>query len=149
MWSCSWPGTYNVTVSNPATWSQNGQSGGRGFVRILGSFVAPPQNPQPQQPNQGGARPSVQSFGTPMVNNYKVGQCFRGTGQNGNGSDCQGQTSADAFCRTQGFNYSGTFRTIQTLNPTIALGDRAICSVNPAQAAYSRCFTFEYVVCRR
>ena len=37
-------GTYSVVDSNPATWSQNAFSGGRGFTRVFGAFVtsAPP-----------------------------------------------------------------------------------------------------------
>ena len=33
-------GTYSIVDSNPATWSQNAFSGGRGFVRVFGAFVA-------------------------------------------------------------------------------------------------------------
>jgi hypothetical protein len=33
-------GTYSVVDSSPATWSQNSFSGGRGFTRVFGAFVA-------------------------------------------------------------------------------------------------------------
>ena len=33
-------GTYTVVDSDPATWSQNSFSGGRGFTRVFGAFVA-------------------------------------------------------------------------------------------------------------
>ena len=42
------PGNYTVVDSTPSTWSQNPASGGRGFVRVFGTFVASaPPLPKP------------------------------------------------------------------------------------------------------
>jgi hypothetical protein len=46
-------GTYTVVDSSPATWSQNQASGGRGFVRVFGTFVA---SAPPVPPPAGGAK---------------------------------------------------------------------------------------------
>ncbi len=49
-WSCHpvnlviSPGTYEVTDSSPSTWSQNAQSGNRGFVRVTGYAQDEPHN---------------------------------------------------------------------------------------------------------
>jgi hypothetical protein len=48
------PGTYTVVDSNPATWSQNPQSGGRGFSRVIGQLQAP-------------ASPNYSGYVTPKV----------------------------------------------------------------------------------
>ena len=42
------PGSYTVVDSSPSTWSQNSFSGGKGFVRVFGSYVASaPPVPKP------------------------------------------------------------------------------------------------------
>jgi len=42
------PGSYTVLDSSPSTWSQNSFSGGKGFVRVFGSYVASaPPVPKP------------------------------------------------------------------------------------------------------
>ncbi len=49
-------GTYTIVDSNPATWSQNPASGGRGFVRVFGTFVASaPPVPTPSAKHPTGA----------------------------------------------------------------------------------------------
>ena len=63
-------GTYSVVDSSPATWSQNAFSGGRGFTRVFGSFVAsappvpapaptPAPAPAATQPTCSGTPPST------------------------------------------------------------------------------------------
>lgn len=61
-------GTYSVIDSNPATWSQNSFSGGRGFTRVFGSFVAgapplpapaPTPTPSPAHPTCTSTAPST------------------------------------------------------------------------------------------
>jgi hypothetical protein len=46
-------GLYTIIDSSPATWSQNPASGGRGFVRVFGSFVAS----APPLPKPSGKKP--------------------------------------------------------------------------------------------
>lgn len=63
-WTCS-PnvvipaGTYTVVDSDPATWSQNGQSGGRGFSLIKGYPVSQKPVDKPQAPTTGDKRPAA------------------------------------------------------------------------------------------
>jgi hypothetical protein len=59
-------GTYSVIDSNTATWSQNAFSGGRGFTRIFGGFVAsapplPAPKPTPKPPSPAPAHPTCAS----------------------------------------------------------------------------------------
>jgi hypothetical protein len=60
-------GTYTVIDSNPPTWSQNSFSGGRGFTRVFGSFVAsapplPGPSPSPAPtPTPSGSHPTCAS----------------------------------------------------------------------------------------
>jgi hypothetical protein len=35
------PGTYEIFDSSPSTWSQNSQSGGKGFIAVAGQYVSP------------------------------------------------------------------------------------------------------------
>jgi hypothetical protein len=137
-------GSYTVYDSDPSTWSHNPQSGSRGFVRVFGAHTGgqPAPAPAPRLPTSA-------PFGSPIIDNYRLGQCFRGSGQFGSGSDCGGQTSADAFCRLKGFSRASSFRTQATTQPTKAIGDGTVCTVPPSQASYLRCFTFEFVICGR
>jgi hypothetical protein len=51
-------GTYTIIDSSPATWSQNPSSGGRGFVRVFGAFVASaPPVPAPSGKQSGSPSP--------------------------------------------------------------------------------------------
>src|SRR5438128_8839129 len=59
-------GSYTVIDSSPGTWSQNTFSGGKGFTRIFGSFVAkapplpaPSKPPTGSHPNCSGTPPST------------------------------------------------------------------------------------------
>jgi hypothetical protein len=64
-------GTYTIVDSSPSTWSQNPASGGRGFVRVFGSFVAsappipapaakgPSGSPSPSHPTCASTPPST------------------------------------------------------------------------------------------
>jgi hypothetical protein len=146
-------GIYFVVDSDPSSWSYNFQapSNGSGFTRVFGSLVNPPSAPNPGSAPPASAKPAVASFGSPALSGYRIGQCFRGTGQLGNGSDCSGQTSADTFCRAEGYSSALNFKTQVLMWPmtTRALGDGAICSIAPGSASYLRCFSFEYVNCKR
>jgi hypothetical protein len=65
-------GTYTIIDSDPNTWSQNPASGGRGFVRVFGAFVASappvpapvkgkpvPPSPSPTHPTCASTPPST------------------------------------------------------------------------------------------
>jgi hypothetical protein len=52
-------GTYTVVDSSPGTWSQNQASGGRGFVRVFGSYVASaPPVPKPAKSSSSSPSPA-------------------------------------------------------------------------------------------
>ena len=59
-------GTYTLIDSSPATWSQNPASGGRGFVRVFGAFVAsaPPVPAPSGKGSTSQASPSSSSHPT-------------------------------------------------------------------------------------
>jgi hypothetical protein len=65
--------TYTILDSDLFTWSQNLQSGGRGFARVYGTLVAAP----PPPPGHAPPPPHLAAFGFPSVNGYFVGQCFK------------------------------------------------------------------------
>jgi hypothetical protein len=127
--------TYTILDSDLFTWSQNLQSGGRGFARVYGTLVAAP----PPPPGHAPPPPHLAAFGFPSLNGYFVGQSFKGTGLSGNGIDCSGKTSADAFCRAEGYSSALNFTTTGLTYPaqTRALGDGAICSINPSRCLLS------------
>jgi hypothetical protein len=59
-------GTYSIVDSDPATWSQNSFSGGRGFTRVFGAFVAtappvPAPAPAGKTPAPGTTQPTCAS----------------------------------------------------------------------------------------
>ena len=67
LWECEpgvvlKPGTYTVVDSEPATWSQNGQSGGRGFVEVRGvwsetrDITVPGNDPPRRSPGPANGR---------------------------------------------------------------------------------------------
>jgi hypothetical protein len=114
--------TYTILDSDLFTWSQNLQSGGRGFPRVYGTFVAAP----PPPPGHAPPPPHLAAFGFPSLNGYFVGQCFKGIGLSGNGIDCSGKTSADAFSVTAPF-----------------------AALTRAAASYLRCFALQGVTCQR
>jgi serine protease len=61
--------SYTVLDSNPATWSQNAQSGSQGFARVFGYYVAPPPLPYtPSPPIPGPLLP----HGGPIAAHPKV-----------------------------------------------------------------------------
>ena len=61
-------GTYTIVDSDPATWSQNQASGGRGFTRVYGTVVA---SAPPVPPPAKSARPTL-PFKACFVNSGSV-----------------------------------------------------------------------------
>jgi hypothetical protein len=142
-------GIYVIIDSDPATWSYNGQppSNGSGFARVFGTFV----NPAPAAPAPRPTTPAMQSFGSPALNGFSVGQCYKGTGQLGNGLDCGGKTSADTFCRAEGYASAVVFKpqVLSWPRTTRALGDGAVCTAQASRPGYTNCFGFEYITCTK
>jgi hypothetical protein len=54
-------GTYTIVDSSPSTWSQNPSSGGRGFVRVFGAYVAS----APPLPTPSGKRSTTPPLPSP------------------------------------------------------------------------------------
>jgi hypothetical protein len=85
-------GNYTVTDSNPGTWSQNGQSGGRGFAKVYGNFQAagaPAPGPIPLPGGITPVRPPVPPPPPPAVaSGFRP--CFVNAGSVAAMGPCQG-----------------------------------------------------------
>jgi hypothetical protein len=59
------PGEYEVVDSDPATWSQNAQSGGKGFATVYGTDLSAGLTILPPKSNYGGPLPTTGLCGNP------------------------------------------------------------------------------------